>query len=104
MRKKLLPGSLSLLFSLATLSSAMGDFDQLLKQAHVALTKFDLGSARGMLSQACESEISTSGTSARTAVCETEMGVVEEAASNADTAELHYRRALSIWNKLGPEY
>jgi len=103
MRNKLLAGSLSLLFWLAVAPGALGDFDQLIKQAHVALTKLDMGSARAMLSQACESE-ATSGTSARTAVCETETGVVEEAASNGDTAELHYRRALVVWNQLGPAY
>jgi tetratricopeptide (TPR) repeat protein len=104
MRTKLLLGLLGLSSSMAAAGGAPGDFDQLIKQAHVALTKFDPESARALLSQACRPEEFASDTSVRTAVCEAETGAVEEAAGHADGAELHYRRALSIWGELAPDH
>jgi tetratricopeptide (TPR) repeat protein len=100
MRFKVLFG----LLGLAVAAAATGDFDQLIKQSHAALTTFDPESARALLSQACQPEASASGTSAKAAVCETETGAIEEAASHADAAEAHYRRALSIWSQLAPGY
>jgi tetratricopeptide (TPR) repeat protein len=100
MRTKLLLGLLGLSSSVAVAGGAPGDFDQIIKQAHVALTKFDPESARALLSQACQPEDS----SVRTAVCEAETGAIEEAAGHADGAESHYRRALSIWSELSPDH
>jgi tetratricopeptide (TPR) repeat protein len=104
MQTKLLLGLLSLSSSLAAAAGAPGDFDQLIKQAHVALTKFEPESARALLSQACQPEASAPDTSVRAAVCEAETGVIEEATGHTDAAELHYRRALSIWSQLAPAH
>jgi len=71
-----------------------------MKQAHTALARFDLDAARAVLSQVCPAP----GATARAAICEAETGAIEEAASHADAAEPHYRRALSIWNQLTPDY
>jgi tetratricopeptide (TPR) repeat protein len=99
MRIKLLCGLLGLSYSGAVAAGATADFDQLIKQSHAALTKFDLNSARDVLSRACPPETDTP---ARTAICESETGAIEEAAGHTDTAELHYRQALSIWSGLAP--
>src|SRR5580658_1552338 len=104
MRFKLLFGLLGLAVAGAAAVSfdQRADFDQLIKQSRAALTKYDPESARALLSQACRPEASASGTSAKTALCETETGAIEEAASHADAAEAHYRRALSIWSQVAP--
>ncbi|HWE51009.1 MAG TPA: tetratricopeptide repeat protein [Bryobacteraceae bacterium] len=88
---------------------APNDFDQMMKQARGAVTKFDLVSARSLVKQACQNEVSAwdpsvEVASARAAVCETEMGVIEEADRRTDAAEAHYKRALSIWAQLSPAY
>ena len=97
-----LPGLLCLSSSLAVAAGAPGDFDRIVKQAHAALAKFDSDSARALLSQACQPDASASDISARTAICESEMGAIEEAAGRVDAAEIQYLRALSIWNQLAP--
>src|SRR5579863_8651866 len=101
MRIKLLFGLPGLL-SIA--AGASGNFDEIVKQTHAALTKFEPASARVLLSQACPAEISAAGTSAKTAVCESEMGAIEEADGHVGAAETHYLRALSIWSQLAPEH
>jgi tetratricopeptide (TPR) repeat protein len=95
----------TLVFVLISVSSsvaAQADFDQNIKQTHGALAKFDIDSARALLNQACPAEISEVGTSVRHAICEAETGAIEEAAGHSDTAEQHYRSALSIWDQLAP--
>jgi tetratricopeptide (TPR) repeat protein len=100
MRINLVFGLLSTVVSLMANSGAPADFEQLIKHAHDALTKFDLEGASTILSQACPAP----GASVTAAICEAEAGAIEEAANHADAAELHYRRALSIWNQLLPNY
>jgi tetratricopeptide (TPR) repeat protein len=97
-------GLLSLSSSLAVAAGGPGDFDQVVKQAHGALAKFDLDSARGLLSQVCQPLASPSDTSVRTGICESETGAIEEAAGHVDAAETRYRRALSIWSQLAPDH
>ena len=101
MQTKLVYAILSLTSSLAIASVAPGNFDQTIAQVHAALAKPDPDSARALLSQACQPEATAS---ARTAICETETGAIEEAASHPDTAESHYRRALAIWNEVAPDH
>jgi len=48
--------------------------------------------------------LSAHGASAKNALCETESGAIEEAASHADAVEVHRRRALPMWNQPGPYY
>ncbi len=105
----LLCGLLSFFSSLAAASVVPGDFESLVKQVRSALTKYDLDSARTLLRQACQMDASAwdpaiDVDSARIAICETEMGVIEEAARHEDAAETHYRRALAIWTRLGPGF
>jgi len=100
MRIKLVFGLLSPVVCLAAASGAPGDFEQLMKQAHTALTRFDLDAARAILNQVCPAP----GASATAAICETETGAVEEASGRTGAAELHYRNALSIWERLAPEH
>lgn len=104
-----LSGLLSFLSSLVAASVAPGDFESLMKQVRSALTKYDLDSARTLLRQACQTDASAwdpsvEVASARIAICETEMGVLEEAARHNDAAETHYRRALAIWTQLAPGF
>lgn len=104
-----LSGLLSFLSSLAAASVTSCDFDSLMKQVRSALTKYDLDSARTLLRQACQTDASAwdptvEVVSAKLAICETEMGVLEEAARHADAAETHYRRALAVWTQLAPGY
>jgi tetratricopeptide (TPR) repeat protein len=101
MQTKLVYVLLSLTPSLAIASVAPGNFDQTIAQAHAALAKPDPDSARALLNQACRPEAANS---TRTAICETETGAIEEAASHADLAESHYRRALAIWDHLAPDH
>jgi tetratricopeptide (TPR) repeat protein len=110
----LLAGLLSFLSAVfaqqaAAVSAAPGDFEELMKQVRGALTKLDLVSARALLTQVCQTNPSTWDPSvevvtARTAVCETELGVIEEAARHPEIAERQYLRALEIWNHFAPEY
>ncbi len=104
MRARILYGLLISLASSAFATRGSGDFEQLMKQAHAALSKLDLESARALVEQACESALSADGTSAKKALCETESGAIAEAAGYAEDADLHYRRALPMWNQLGPNY
>jgi tetratricopeptide (TPR) repeat protein len=97
-------GFLSLSSSVAIAAEASGDFDRLVKQAHAALTKFDVESARALMSRACQPEPVASDVSVRTAVCESEMGAIEEAAGHVDAAETHYHRSLSIWGQIAPDH
>ena len=103
MRISVLPGLLSLAAiyssSLAVASELPPDFDQLMQQVRGALLRFDLDSARAMLNRACHEN-----TPVKTAVCETEAGVVDALARHGDDAECHYRRGLAIWAQLAPNY
>jgi tetratricopeptide (TPR) repeat protein len=101
MRTKLVFAILFFSSSLA-FAGAPGDFDQLIGQAKAALTKFDPDSARALLSQACEPMASVRDPSVRAGICESEAGAIEETAGHIDVAELHYRNALSTWNRLAP--
>jgi tetratricopeptide (TPR) repeat protein len=101
---KVLSGLLAFCCGLAFASTESNDFDQTVKQARAAIVKLDIIPARTLLNQACQAEIPAVNPSVRTAICETEMGVIEEAAGNPGPAETHYKNALSIWNRLKPDY
>jgi tetratricopeptide (TPR) repeat protein len=103
MQIKLVVGLVGLLSPVVFLTAGSGapdDFQQLIKQAHGALTKFDLDSARAKLNQAC----AIPATSADGAICEAETGAIEEASGHTNAAELHYRHALALWEQLAPEH
>lgn len=104
MRVKLLCGLLGLSSSLAVAAGVPGDFYQVIKQAHTALTRFDPESARALVSRACQPEAPAQDALVRTAICESETGVIEEAAGHTDAGELHYLQSLSIWNRLAPDH
>src|ERR1700722_18578356 len=106
MRISILSGFLSLIAVYSSPSAAAsvrtGDFDQLMQQLHGALMRFDLNSARTLLNQACQD--TQPAAAVRTAVCEAETGVIDEAARHGDDAEAHFQRALVIWAQLTPKY
>jgi tetratricopeptide (TPR) repeat protein len=104
MRSKVLYGLLVLSSSTAIAFAAPTGFDEAMVQAHAAIAKFDLDSARSLLSGACEVEMSAAMPSARAAICETQYAEIEEAAGHPDDAGTIYRRALTIWNQLAPGY
>ncbi|HWE51010.1 MAG TPA: tetratricopeptide repeat protein [Bryobacteraceae bacterium] len=104
MRTGLFYGSLIFLPFLVLASPAdPGNFEQLLTEAHVALTKSDLVAARASLDEACPAR-PVPATSPRSALCETEAGAIDEAAGQTQNAEAHYRRAIPMWEQLGPDF
>jgi tetratricopeptide (TPR) repeat protein len=104
MRSKVLCGLLVLSLLTATAFAAPTGFDEAMVQAHAAIAKFDLESARSLLNGACTGELSAATPSARAAICETEAAEIEESAHNYQAAEAIYRRALAIWDGFAPEY
>ena len=103
MRSKVLCGLL-VLSSTAIAFAAPTGFDEAMVQAHAAIARFDLESARSLLNGACQGELSAATPSARAAICETEAAEIEESAHNLEGAEAIYRRALTIWDRFAPEY
>jgi tetratricopeptide (TPR) repeat protein len=90
--------------STATAFAAPTGFDEAMVQAHAAIARFDLESARALLRGACEGESADATPSPRAAICETEAAEIEESAHNLEGAEAIYRHALAIWDQFAPAY
>ena len=90
--------------STAIAFAAPTGFDEAMVQAHAAIARFDLESARLLLNGACKGELSAAAPSARAAICETEAAEIEESARNPEGAAATYRSALAIWDRFAPEY
>ncbi len=87
-----------------TASAAPTGFNEAIVQAHAAIARFDLESARSLVKGACQGELSAAIPTPRAAICETEAGEIEKSARNIEGAEASYRRALAIWDRLAPDY
>lgn len=90
--------------STAIAFAAPNGFDEAMVQAHAAIARFDLESARLLLNAACKGELSAAAPSPGAAICETEAAEIEESGHNPEGAAATYRSALAIWDRFAPEY
>jgi tetratricopeptide (TPR) repeat protein len=85
-------------------AAASNDFDRILKQGRLALSAADLNSAQTLFNQACAGNNAETHPPQQTALCEHEIGVLEETRGHSGDAEKHYLKALAIWEDLSEDY